>query len=326
MQQRSVVLYFSDGSKSVEIPLVQSAKRNTIQILRYDTENEIGMYPVNDWIGGPDGTDDIWVKIIDETGENNMPSYDADWCHVARGSSNDVFHITFDENTENKQVETILTFANSQGGVGQLRVGMSPNNLIVLKTVSPNGLVDWKGGTITVQVESDTPWTASTEYTGMGSFLTNTGGSGITQFSFVMAQNPEGQGTRRIQFTVINADGGTAKTVWFTQDAYASPYAYFSYYDGWYTEYTTTTTKIGLSGGTATVYVHSNCDWIIPSSYMDGISYSPLTGTSGVSQITITCQATNAAREMTVFPYEIQAQGYPIANSNVLWIRQTDEE
>jgi hypothetical protein len=159
----------------------------------------------------------------------------------------------------------------------------------------------------------------------MGSFLTYTGNGGsIEEFNFVMGQN-DSAGTRRIYFTVNNSEGGTARTVWFTQDGMNSPYAYFSYYDSWYTEYTACRPKFELSGGTQTVYLHSSTNWIIPGSYMDGITYSPLTGSPGVTPITITCSPVSSGRGMTVLPYDVEAQGTPIARSNYLFIDQAFE-
>ena len=140
-----------------------------------------------------------------------------------------------------------------------------------------------------------------------------------------MGENTDNS-ARQIQFSVVNSEGGSAMSIVFKQDAKGAPYGYFSYETGWYSQYQTVTPKIPLSGGSATVYVHSNVDWIIPASWLEGITYSPLTGHSGVTQINITCQPTNAERSVTVNIYDVDAQNYPIQRSNIIWIRQTDEQ
>ena len=181
------------------------------------------------------------------------------------------------------------------------------------------GEVPWVGGTRTYKVVSpDAPWSAGTAYSSIITDITPSAGtatdeSGVT-ITATFSQNNDS--TTRDAYIYAAIPGGiTQRSSWARQQAYGNASI----------SVTPDYIRNVPSGGSAyTILVTSTEPWRGLTSYPDIVTFSPTTGGSGTTEVSVSVSANDSAsRFAQVYFYR---EGSPASNPAVLTISQLPNE
>lgn len=218
---------------------------------------------------------------------------------------------------------TITVYSNTSGGDRELSLYVMADNSSAKATiVQASGVlyvelynsdnVDGAGGTVRGRVFSSDPWTASTAYGGILTSISPSNGGGDEnigeEISITVA--PNDFSSRRTAYIEVNTAYRHARSSNITQNGMNNPVVYL----------TPSTRYIGQSGETFTLTASANTDYSIQVVY-DWLSVTPLTGTTGETQHTVTVAANNQYRRSTTIDARNTSGTESIANNSVLIVQ-----
>lgn len=181
------------------------------------------------------------------------------------------------------------------------------------------GDVSWAGGTRTFTIISpDSPWSAKTDYSSIITSITPSAGtatnaSGVT-VTATFSQNSGS--TTRDAYIYAEATGGiTQRSSWARQEAFegANIVATPDYIG-----------NVPYAGSGYTILVTSSEPWTGYTSYPDSVTFTPSTGASGTTEVSVNVlENDGAARFAQIYFYR---EGSPGSNPAVLTISQQQNE
>lgn len=184
--------------------------------------------------------------------------------------------------------------ANGSSDYRQLRLVVMADNASATATLTlksdalsingpyESGMVPWTGGTRTYRVISpDSPWSATTDYTGIISSISPSAGtatneSGVTVT--VTVERNDFPSTRQAYINARTAGGRVVRSSAFIQEPAVSA------------SISVTPSYIGnapYSGNSYTVLVTSTEEWYGLTSYPDWLEFYPSSGSSGTTEVTV---------------------------------------
>ena len=220
-------------------------------------------------------------------------------------------------------VITITVYSNSTGGDRELTLYVMADNSSAKATIlqasgtlyielynSDN--VDGNGGTVLGRVFSSDPWTASTQYGGILTSIVPSTGTGLEQVGeeITITVAPNDSILRRESYIEADSAYRHARSSNIVQNGMDNPIVYLSP-SAFYAQ---------QEGGTFTLNASANTDYMIQVVY-DWLSVSPVTGTTGETQHTVTIAANHGYRRMTTIAAKTLSQTQTISADATLVVQ-----
>lgn len=182
-------------------------------------------------------------------------------------------------NSASEQNLTLTAYANNASA----RATVTLKSYALRLERVDSGDIPWTGGTATFRVISEeSPWSAKTDYTGIITGFTPSEGTATTSSgtTFTAHFSENEFNTRRQAWIYVQLPNGqTARSGYITQNPAGDA------------TITVSPSYIGnapYSGAQYTVSVFSTEDWESFATYPERVSWSPASGTSGTTQVTVT--------------------------------------